>query len=77
MIATVEKHVRRLVLQRSGVLPLFPHESEDAHLTGATRSLFRRRLALNFPEGRTPRNVKSEKQNVIKASLVVTKEEKA
>ncbi len=28
---------------------LFPHEAEDARLTGVTRSLFRRRLALNFP----------------------------
>ncbi|MCL2659597.1 MAG: hypothetical protein FWD64_03645 [Acidobacteriaceae bacterium] len=31
-------------------LRLFPHESEDARLTGATRSLFRRLLALNLPE---------------------------
>jgi hypothetical protein len=30
-------------------LPLFPHESEDARLTGSTRSLFRRLLALNLP----------------------------
>lgn len=30
-------------------LPLFPHESEDARLTGETRSLFRRLLALNLP----------------------------
>lgn len=28
---------------------LFPHESEDARLTGSTRSLFRRLLALNLP----------------------------
>jgi hypothetical protein len=28
---------------------LFPHESEDARLTGATRSLYRRLLALNLP----------------------------
>jgi hypothetical protein len=28
---------------------LFPHESEDARLTGETRSLFRRLLALNLP----------------------------
>ena len=32
-------------------LPLFPHESEDARLTGTTRSLYRRLLALNLPEG--------------------------
>lgn len=30
-------------------LTLFPHESEDARLTGSTRSLFRRLLALNLP----------------------------
>jgi hypothetical protein len=30
-------------------LSLFPHESEDARLTGETRSLFRRLLALNLP----------------------------
>ena len=31
-------------------LPLFPHESEDARLTGSTRSLYRRLLALNLPK---------------------------
>ncbi|MDW5267204.1 MULTISPECIES: hypothetical protein [Acidobacteriaceae] len=30
-------------------LALFPHESEDARLTGCTRSLYRRLLALNLP----------------------------
>jgi hypothetical protein len=30
-------------------LQLFPHESEDARLTGTTRSLYRRLLALNLP----------------------------
>ncbi|MEO6816904.1 MAG: hypothetical protein ABI177_09395 [Edaphobacter sp.] len=30
-------------------LSLFPHESEDARLTGSTRSLYRRLLALNLP----------------------------
>ncbi|QHS53301.1 hypothetical protein [Edaphobacter sp. 12200R-103] len=30
-------------------ISLFPHESEDARLTGETRSLFRRLLALNLP----------------------------
>jgi hypothetical protein len=28
---------------------LFPHESEDARITGTTRSLYRRLLALNLP----------------------------
>ena len=32
-------------------IALFPHESEDARLTGSTRSLFRRLLALNLPAG--------------------------
>ncbi len=30
-------------------LALFPHEAEDARITGATRSLYRRLLALNLP----------------------------
>jgi len=34
---------------QSETLPLFPHESEDARITGSTRSLFRRLLALNLP----------------------------
>lgn len=37
--ATLTKHT----------LQLFPHESEDARLTGETRSLYRRLLALNLP----------------------------
>jgi hypothetical protein len=28
---------------------LFPHEPEDARITGTTRSLYRRLLALNLP----------------------------
>lgn len=40
-----------LTTQRRSVvtsnLPLFPHESEDACLTGSTRSLYRRVLGLN------------------------------
>ncbi len=35
-------------------LALFPHESEDARLTGATRSLYRRLLALNLPKNAQP-----------------------
>ncbi|WP_157468129.1 hypothetical protein [Edaphobacter aggregans] len=41
--------IRRSGLQEKHTLPLFPHESEDARLTGATRSLYRRLLALNLP----------------------------
>ncbi|HEY8996270.1 MAG TPA: hypothetical protein VIM60_00145 [Edaphobacter sp.] len=39
--------MRTLITDRS--LTLFAHESEDARLTGSTRSLFRRLLALNLP----------------------------
>ncbi len=39
---------------------LFPHESEDARLTGATRSLYRRLLALNLP--RTERRMEVASQ---------------
>ena len=38
---------------KSETLPLFPHESEDARLTGSTRSLFRRLLALDLPASTT------------------------
>ena len=40
---------KRPVASSSQYLALFPHESEDARLTGATRSLYRRLLALNLP----------------------------
>jgi hypothetical protein len=40
---------RPTVASTSQYLALFPHESEDARLTGATRSLYRRLLALNLP----------------------------
>lgn len=39
----------RHAAQSEKTLPLFPHESEDARITGSTRSLFRRLLALNLP----------------------------
>ncbi len=39
----------RRVSQAEKSFALFPHESEDARLTGSTRSLFRRLLALNLP----------------------------
>lgn len=39
---------RRAGAPQQRVLPLFPHESEDARLTGSTRSLYRRLLALNL-----------------------------
>jgi len=40
---------RRAGAPQQRVLPLFPHEAEDARLTGTTRSLYRRLLALNLP----------------------------
>jgi hypothetical protein len=40
---------RKAVRSAQHYLALFPHESEDARLTGATRSLYRRLLALNLP----------------------------
>ncbi|MBB5340405.1 hypothetical protein [Tunturiibacter gelidoferens] len=41
--------VRKPAASTRKYLSLFPHESEDARLTGATRSLYRRLLALNLP----------------------------
>jgi hypothetical protein len=41
---------RKAVKSTQHYLALFPHESEDARLTGATRSLYRRLLALNLPK---------------------------
>ena len=40
---------RKSVLSAQQYLTLFPHEPEDARLTGTTRSLYRRLLALNLP----------------------------
>jgi hypothetical protein len=40
---------RKSVASVQQCLALFPHESEDARLTGCTRSLYRRLLALNLP----------------------------
>ncbi len=40
---------RKPAVSTKKYLALFPHESEDARLTGSTRSLYRRLLALNLP----------------------------
>ncbi|MGD0443186.1 MAG: hypothetical protein ABSA39_04550 [Edaphobacter sp.] len=40
---------RQTVTTARQFFALFPHESEDARITGATRSLYRRLLALNLP----------------------------
>ena len=64
---------RRAALVEKNSLPLFPHESEDARITGATRSLFRRLLALNLPvptsESMTMRSISnSSKSTFIKTA---------
>src|ERR1700753_50283 len=41
--------IRKPTASTQRYLSLFPHESEDARRTGATRSLYRRLLALNLP----------------------------
>ncbi len=38
----------RTTVTKLNLVGTFPHEPEDAHLTGATRSLYRRLLALNL-----------------------------
>lgn len=52
---------RRSGAPQQRALPLFPHESEDARLTGTTRSLYRRLLALNLPADAQRIPVVSEK----------------
>ena len=42
---------------------LFPHESEDARLTGSTRSLYRRLLALNLPG--TPQRIQAYSETTV------------
>jgi hypothetical protein len=55
---------RRGVATTSQYLALFPHESEDARLTGATRSLYRRLLALNLPRPSVRSEVSVERRDV-------------
>jgi hypothetical protein len=55
--------VRRTVAT-SQYLALFPHESEDARLTGATRSLYRRLLALNLPRPSARSEVSADLRDV-------------
>jgi len=56
--------VRRTVASTSQYLALFPHESEDARLTGATRSLYRRLLALNLPRPSARAEVSADLRDV-------------
>lgn len=48
---------------------LFPHECEDARLTGSTRSLYRRLLALNLP-ALPPRIQACSESTVIEKSAI-------
>jgi hypothetical protein len=50
-------------------LSLFPHESEDARLTGCTRSLYRRLLALNLPTSLTRIQAHSETTLIIDSKI--------
>jgi hypothetical protein len=52
LVAPIPRKVGSPVRQQ---LALFPHEAEDARLTGATRSLYRRLLALNLPRAESSR----------------------
>jgi len=54
---------------------LFPHESEDARLTGETRSLYRRLLALNLPRPSVRAEASSEFREVadVRFALVGSK----
>ncbi len=53
-------------------LSLFPHESEDARLTGATRSLYRRLLALNLPRPSVRSEVSAELRDVTEVRFAHT-----
>lgn len=45
----ITSNKRSSAISAQQCVSLFPHESEDARLTGSTRSLYRRLLALNLP----------------------------
>jgi hypothetical protein len=62
---------RKTVATTSQYLSLFPHESEDARLTGATRSLYRRLLALNLPHPSAHPELSAELREVAEARLKV------
>jgi hypothetical protein len=60
---------RKTVATTSQYLALFPHESEDARLTGATRSLYRRLLALNLPRPSGRPDLSAELREVTEVRL--------
>ena len=63
---------RKAVVSNSAkeCLALFPHESEDARLTGSTRSLYRRLLALNLPSSLTRIQAHSETATILVDSKI-------
>jgi len=62
---------RKTVANTSQYLALFPHESEDARLTGATRSLYRRLLALNLPHDAAHPELPAELREIADARFKV------
>ena len=60
---------RKSAVSGQQYLALFPHESEDARLTGCTRSLYRRLLALNLPGSLTRIQAHSETVLVIDSKI--------
>lgn len=60
---------RKSAISAQQCLSLFPHEAEDARLTGCTRSLYRRLLALNLPGSLTRIQAYSETALVIDSKI--------
>lgn len=60
---------RKSIKSAQQYLALFPHEAEDARLTGCTRSLYRRLLALNLPGSLTRIQAHSETVLVIDSKI--------
>ncbi|HZY74352.1 MAG TPA: hypothetical protein VFE22_14690 [Edaphobacter sp.] len=59
-LVTGSKRTSSISISTQQCLSLFPHEPEDARLTGCTRSLYRRLLALNLPGSLTRIQAHSE-----------------
>jgi hypothetical protein len=62
---------RKSATSAQDCLSLFPHESEDARLTGCTRSLYRRLLALNLPGSLTRIQAYSETTVMIDPKIMI------
>jgi hypothetical protein len=60
---------RKSVSTTQQYMALFPHESEDARITGTTRSLYRRLLALNLP-GSDARDARIDTRIEVESSFV-------